>query len=214
MANMPGFDEAVELAHRHKITDKIGVHLVLTEGKPLTSAVERFPYLFNTEKLPRKLFAKKLSYLDSDQKKIIFDEYSAQINKVRKNGIPITHIDTHQHMHEMWGILQVMITLLKEHKIPSMRILNNLERSALHKNKYRDVINYYLKRKRVNYSDYFGSQLDLPAHQTKEAHNGAGTIEIMVHPDFNAKGEIVDRLMGREHSFDYPRSLMNNKSDA
>ena len=32
MANMPAFDEAVELAHKYKITDKIGVHLVLTEG--------------------------------------------------------------------------------------------------------------------------------------------------------------------------------------
>ena len=32
MANMPGFEEAVELAHANKVADKIGAHLVLTEG--------------------------------------------------------------------------------------------------------------------------------------------------------------------------------------
>lgn len=211
MANMPGFDEAVEMAHQSKIVDKIGAHLVLTEGRPLTKAIEKLPYLFSSEKLPRKLYAQKLSYLDSEQKKIIFEEYSAQISKIRKHGIPITHVDTHQHMHELWGIIQVLMALLKEHKIPSMRIMNNLQRTALHKSKYRDVINYYLKRKKVNYSDYFGSQLDLSANPKKKTWGPTEIIEIMVHPDLNAKGEIIDRLHGVEHSFDYPRSLMNNK---
>jgi hypothetical protein len=32
MANMPGFDEASELAHRHRLVSKIGLHLNLTSG--------------------------------------------------------------------------------------------------------------------------------------------------------------------------------------
>jgi predicted glycoside hydrolase/deacetylase ChbG (UPF0249 family) len=211
MANMPGFEEAVEMAHQTKITNKIGAHLVLTEGRPLTREIEHFSYLFSTEKPDRKLFARKLTFLDANQKKIIFKEYSAQINKIKTHGIPITHLDTHQHMHEMWGILQILIALLKAHKIPSMRILNNLERSALHKNKYRNFLNYYLKRRRINYSDYFGNQLDLAAQKAK-IQNSSKVIEIMVHPDFNTKGEIIDRLQGSEHSLDYPGSLINNSA--
>ena len=36
MANMPGFEEAIELAHKNNIIDKIGIHLCLTEGEPIT----------------------------------------------------------------------------------------------------------------------------------------------------------------------------------
>jgi predicted glycoside hydrolase/deacetylase ChbG (UPF0249 family) len=35
MANMPGFDEACELARRHRLVIKIGLHLNLTSGFPI-----------------------------------------------------------------------------------------------------------------------------------------------------------------------------------
>ncbi len=39
MANMPGFDEAVELALAKGLQQNIGVHLNLTDGEPLVSAL-------------------------------------------------------------------------------------------------------------------------------------------------------------------------------
>src|SRR5260370_42450098 len=41
MANMPGFDEACELAHRHRLVSKIGLHLNLTAVYPLSSPIRR-----------------------------------------------------------------------------------------------------------------------------------------------------------------------------
>ena len=35
MTNMPGFEEACELAHRRRLLGKIGLHLNLTSGYPL-----------------------------------------------------------------------------------------------------------------------------------------------------------------------------------
>lgn len=206
MANMPGFDEAIELAHQHKIIDKIGAHLVLTEGIPLTEDIKALPYLFNRDQPEntRKLLIKKLFNLDSMQKKMICKEYSAQVEKIRKAGIAINHIDTHQHMHDMPGVMRVITTLIKSYNIPSMRILNNLESTGKSKNAYRGVINKYLKIKGINYTDYFGSRVDYLLtlkHNPLIAANK--TIEIMVHPNYNSAGKIVDVFPKAEYDFDF-----------
>ena len=41
MTNMPGFEEACELAHRHRLLGKIGVHLNLSSGYPLSAPIRR-----------------------------------------------------------------------------------------------------------------------------------------------------------------------------
>src|SRR5258708_34967740 len=43
MTNTPGFDEACELAHRHRLLGKIGLHLNLTSGYPLSSPIRQCP---------------------------------------------------------------------------------------------------------------------------------------------------------------------------
>lgn len=40
MANMPGFEEAVELAFKHEFNDRLGIHLNLDAGCHLTSHSE------------------------------------------------------------------------------------------------------------------------------------------------------------------------------
>ena len=45
ITNMPGFEEACELAHRHRLLGKIGLHLKLTSGYPLSAAIRRCPRL-------------------------------------------------------------------------------------------------------------------------------------------------------------------------
>ena len=136
MANMPGFEEAVELAHSNKLSDKIGAHLVLTEGVPLTDDIKRLKYLF-AGSLSESTKYKKLFYLSREDKNLIYREFAAQIEKIRKCDIKITHIDTHHHLHSMWPIIQMFAALLKEYKIPSMRIQFNLAKSD------RGLINIY-----------------------------------------------------------------------
>ena len=204
MANMPAFEEAVELAHERSIEDKIGVHLVLTEGQPVTEEIKALPYLFNKEHISRKILVRKLFYLDALQKKLIFKEYSEQIEKVKARGIKITHLDTHQHMHDMWGVLQVIIKLLKVYKIPAVRILNNLDVTGVYKFAYRNCINNYLSLKKLNFSDYFGSREDyvlaLKKHPNFNKHK---VMELMVHPDYNAQGKLIDLFPGREYDFEF-----------
>jgi predicted glycoside hydrolase/deacetylase ChbG (UPF0249 family) len=204
MANMPGFDEAIELAHKNKITGRIGAHLVLTDGKPLTPEVNTIPYLFNKEANPRKTLIRNLFFIDKKNEQLIFNEYCKQIEKIRKNGIAITHLDTHHHVHEIWGILKIMFVLLKKYDIPTIRIYNNIKDNGLHKNLYRLAVNKYLKAMKVNYTDYFCDRTDFLSMLAKNPNfPGDKKVELMVHPTYNTNGKLIDTLKNEEYDFEY-----------
>ena len=91
------FDEALALAKEQGFLDRIGIHLNLTEGEPLTEDILRC-----------KSFVENGSYhhrnnrwkpLSAFEKQAIYKELSAQIEKIRRTGITITHADSHHHIH-------------------------------------------------------------------------------------------------------------------
>ena len=198
MANMPGFEEAIYLIHFRKLESKIGIHLVLTEGVPLTELVNSENLFFDKNDILRRYHYKKLLFLTRQQRNYIYNEFRAQIEKVKKNGITITHLDTHHQIHDLWSIINIMLCLLKEYNIPSMRILNNLNKSRYYyKNAYRDLINAYLKFRKANFTDYLGNQLALLTILEKNPtffKDNNKKFEIMVHPDFNDRGQLIDKV--------------------
>jgi len=210
MANMPGFDEAVELAHENNIITKIGVHLTLTEGSPITSDILNTGLFNNGTKSNLKKIKKNLFFLSSKEKKLVFNEFSAQIEKIRNAGIQITHIDTHHHIDEVWSITQIILALLKVYNIPSMRILNNLDHSTrYYKTVYRNLVNTYIKTTGSNNSDFFGNQLEAVSRlKDDRLFCENRKLEIMVHPDYNDNGIIIDRIKNQEHGFEYPEELL------
>ncbi len=211
MANMPGFHEAVELIHKYKLEDQIGIHLVLTEGLPLTEDIKSIKFLFNDKACSRKMLWRHLFFLNKTKKEIIFNEFAAQIKKIRKNGIPITHFDTHQQIHDFFGITQILIKLSRTYNIPKMRILNNLERSSqAYKNVYRNLINLYIKRNNANHTDYFGNSIDFQRKLGNNlSHLKEKSVEIMVHPDYSKNKEIIDKIKGQDYNFDFQKNLNN-----
>lgn len=216
MANMPGFEHAVELAHTNNIGNKIGIHLTLTEGTPITTN-PLMNELYNKHNSNIKNYKRKLFFLSKKEKRLVYNELAAQIIKVRNAGIKITHIDTHLHTHEVWTITQIIFDLLRYYKIPSMRILNNLNRStSYYKLSYRNFINKIIKAKGVNNTDYFGNQLEAiwqlehdPIFFDKKK------LEIMVHPDYENNGILIDKIKDATVHFDYPeiirRQLLLNR---
>ena len=106
------FNHAVELAKKNSI-NRIGVHLTFTGPfKPLVSA--RFPKSYVT------FFAKYFARLVSTSE--IYTEFKNQIAKVKEEGFTITHLDSHQHIHMVPGILKVLIKLAKEKNIDYVRL--------------------------------------------------------------------------------------------
>ncbi len=208
MANMPGFDEAVHLAHKHNLTQKIGVHLVLTDGIPLTKEISSIPFFFNGKESYKK-YKHHLFFPNKKIKELIYKEFSAQIEKIQSNNILITHIDTHHHVHEAFGVCKILLALSKKYNISFIRILNNLEKpTKIHKRFYRNFINRYIKQKHSAFSIYFGNQYDFISTINKDPAFLYEKTEIMVHPDYSSDGKLIDKS-GKNLDFSFLESLNN-----
>ena len=209
MSNMPSFEEAVELAYKSHITKRIGIHLNLDEGYLLTSN-NLITSLFGKENHNNsKDNRRRLFNISKDEKDLIYKEFAAQIERVKESGINITHIDTHHHIHEMWSITKIVLALLKEYNISSMRILNNLNRATgFYKSGYRIIVNKFIIIKNANFSDFFGNQFEaIDFLKMNRTIINSKKLEIMVHPDYNENGKIIDKIKHQEYSFEYPDEL-------
>jgi predicted glycoside hydrolase/deacetylase ChbG (UPF0249 family) len=204
MSNMPSFENAVELAHKYDLTGKIGIHLNLDEGNLLTSGILKTTLFDKKNPFGITDRRNKLFFISKAEKDLIFKEFAAQIVRVRKAGIGITHIDTHHHIHEIWPITLIILALLKDYKISSMRILNNLNISTgFYKSGYRLVVNKFIKKSSVSFSDYFGNQFEaIEFCKLDKSFGNDKKLEIMVHPDYNEKGMIIDKINNQEYSFE------------
>lgn len=200
MTNMPGFEEACQLTHENKLIDRIGIHLNLAEGKPLTQKITRFSIFCNDS----GNFCFRLPYnqlLNKEEKKAAFQEMEAQINKCLKMGIKPTHIDSHQHCHYPWAIGQLVIEAARNFKIQAVRLCFN----------WGNRVSPEIKK----HAQFFNKQLGILAKTkffckiqdvTPELLTLNEPVEVMVHPcrinnrdkvlDLD-KGERVDDLINK-----------------
>lgn len=121
MANGPAFDDAVE---RAKTNPKLGIgcHLVLTGGFSVAPR-EEIPSLADAEgRLPESLagLVTRLSF-GSVRTKDIERELRAQIKKIRRAGIELTHVDTHKHTHVHPRVMSAIGRIAQEFGITRVR---------------------------------------------------------------------------------------------
>jgi hopanoid biosynthesis associated protein HpnK len=122
MATGAAFDDAVAAA---KATPTLGVgcHLVLTGGVAISPPKE-IPSLVDSDgRLPRTLgdFLKRLTFGKIRAREVEI-ELRAQIEKIRGAGIEPTHCDTHKHTHAHPAVMEVLAGLLREMRIPRVRM--------------------------------------------------------------------------------------------
>jgi hopanoid biosynthesis associated protein HpnK len=121
MANMPAAVRAVKIAKKIP-TLGVGVHLNLTEGRPL-SKDQNIKCLLN----PDGSFAcspAKLSFLSiagSKNRNAIRTELTAQIQWLIDNGIKPTHLDSHKHIHIFPAIFSIVCELARRFEIKAVR---------------------------------------------------------------------------------------------
>lgn len=103
------FDHAVKLA-KDKQIEKIGIHLALT-GKFIVKDKFSSDY--------RSFLIKYLAgCVKTDE---LYHEFKSQITMVKKSGFKITHLDSHEHIHMLPGVLKSAIRVMKEFGIESIR---------------------------------------------------------------------------------------------
>jgi len=114
MAVGTAFEDGIKRLKENSITTA-GIHVCLTTDlRPL-----------RMEYFPKNCFSLfKDIVLGRVKKRKIYAEIKAQIKKVKEQGINISHIDSHEHVHMFLPITGVFMRIADEEKIPYTRYPN------------------------------------------------------------------------------------------
>jgi predicted glycoside hydrolase/deacetylase ChbG (UPF0249 family) len=198
MANMPGFGHAVGLIHEHTVLQgKVGLHLNLTEGTPLSRGILDCAFFCNEG--GRYIYdrSRPLFRLSRPEQQALYEEMQAQLEKLLDAGIHPTHLDSHHHVHTEWAIAPLVCRLARAYGIRRIRLTRNMGAVDNYPRRlYKKVFNrWYLgPRSGLANTDYFGDIRDMKMFSgTAGAGAGAGrSFEIMVHPLFDERENLVD----------------------
>ncbi len=122
MANGPAFDDAVAIARSHPALG-VGCHIVLTDGVPI-SPPATIPSLIGAD--GKSFRPSLLDFLQSllfgrIHKEDVTREALAQIQKLQRAGIEITHLDTHKHTHLFPAITRPLLEVAETTSIRAIR---------------------------------------------------------------------------------------------
>lgn len=195
------FTSAVKIA-KNNASINLGIHLSLIETKPILP-LDKIPSLINKNGVFKNKFYIFLTrYLLGKINKVqVTEELRAQIEKVKEEGIIITHLDSHQHVHMLPGIFLIVLKLAKEYKIPFIRLpcipfnLNYfLNKATLKRKIFQSVLNFLcacykpiLKKEGLNFTKFSFGFLE-SGHLGKENLKAImgqlkeGEYELICHP--------------------------------
>jgi hypothetical protein len=115
MMNMAGTGHAIQLAKNNPGL-RVGIHLVLTNGKPIVPDV---PTLIGDNGYFKSLAAfnngSELSLTEVER------EWTAQIERFIASGIAPTHFDSHHHVHTLKELEPVVKKLANKYRLPVRR---------------------------------------------------------------------------------------------
>lgn len=171
MMNMPGTEHAVQLAKEYRALG-VGVHLVLTAGKPLLSDV---PTLVKEDGSFHSQSTMREGNIDPDDAE---REWEAQIEKFLSYGLTPTHLDSHHHVHALPILHDVLERLARKYRLP-VRCCGQ-ERTV---RPFSDVF----------FHDFYGDGVtdDYFTKLSERVQDGT-TVEVMVHPAY-VDAELVKR---------------------
>lgn len=192
LVNKEGFDDAVQKIASHQVFhDKIGLHINLTDGKPLTDGIKKCARFCNADGMYIYTRSTPVWSLLPNEKKAIYTEVKAQIERCKTNNIKLTHIDSHHHVHTEWGILNVCLHASREAGINKVRLSRNIGGGISKvKQLYKSAFNFYIKNiAGFKTTQYFGDVDDMEINRPLPPN---AILELMVHAMYGDNGQIVD----------------------
>lgn len=190
MANMPGFEEAVELAKENTELG-IGMHLTLTCGSPLRNDV---PSLVTDDGIFHNL-----SFYEQDFKidlEELYKEWKTQIEEVYSSGIQPTHLDSHHHVNSIEPLTEVFIQLAKEYNLPvrhNFDVPEGVETTA----------RFYTTFDSIGLTKEIWKPMEI-RNLIEDVHT-YGSVEVMCHPAY------VDQFLMSNSSFNVNRVVALNE---
>ena len=132
MAAGPAFADAVTLA-RSQSTLGVGCHIVLTDGVPV-SPLDNIPTLLGPD--GKSFRASLLDFVRAllrgqIREEEVEREAFAQIQRLQKAGVNVTHADTHKHTHLFPGVARPLLRAMERCSVTAIR--NPFEPSFTHR---------------------------------------------------------------------------------
>ena len=216
MAGGVAFNDAVELAKKNSSLG-VGIHFTLANGFPVLPP-EEVPTLVTEDGIFFEdyiVFLKK--YLQGKvSHEEIKSELSAQLEKIQRAGINLTHFDSHQHLHHIPGIIEICLELAEGAKISAMRVsetkifdgeLDSIGKfiGRLGLGSLAKFAAYKARKKNFRTPEHFtgivaGESVDENFLSKLLNNLQEGTTEVMLHP--GTDNNILQKYCDWEHDFE------------
>lgn len=186
MANGEYLDEALELARTSGFERSIGIHLNLTEGRPLTEGICSLE-AFVTDGCFNKRAVSLSRGLSPEEGLAVYAELTAQVLRLKEAGIAITHADSHHYIHNLPYLAPVFEQVCREQGITKLRLRRDLNRADKARAAEIKAYNDGLRSSGFITTAHFGKLTDIAGAELPDR------TEILVHPDLDRDGRLIDR---------------------
>lgn len=231
MINQKYAAEAVRLAGELPELET-GLHINLTNEYPAANP-QKIPLLVDENGKFKNGFVKLLllSFLHPRElPKEVETEVRAQIVKYLKTGLPLRHLDSHRHVHQIPALFKVVRKLQREFEVPRLRLMNENIFNTLKYNKNKSwifdgaLIKYVLLRFFSLLSGYktdvyfytllYTCKISAEHFNGVRIPQGYNAVEIMIHPgmpeiDRNYPEDVWDENILSEWRSEELKTLLN-----
>lgn len=123
LATGPAYEEAAALAKKHPGLG-VGIHLCLVGSLPTVLSPREVSTLVGHDGLVPESYAEfmKRAVMGQIDYQQVYCELDAQMEKIMSEGLHITHVDSHQHMHMLPQVWPIVQSLMKKYGIHRLRI--------------------------------------------------------------------------------------------
>lgn len=184
MANAAAFEDAAKRSREFPHCS-FGIHLVLTSYRPISDTRGLEPILDENGCFSRKLF--QTAAITRDLQKAMLRELSAQVQRTLDAGIPLSHFDSHHHVHIIPKMFPVLKALQKKFGMRKVRSTINLFAAgeqvtalrSIKKSAFRFALrHFYATRSPEGFGDFRVFHAALTAGKLPQFRS----LELMVHP--------------------------------
>lgn len=186
MATGEYFEKAAEQALRQGFADRLGIHFNLTEGRPLLHEIKSAK-AFVKNGVFHKDYLKSPRPLTNREQAAVERELDAQAERVLQAGIPLTRADSHHYIHTFLYIAPIAAQVCRGRNISRIRInrtFSTAQRPVVTEGR---IANEWWRKQGFKTTAHFGRLSDLTVEKLRN------DTEIMVHPDFDKNGVLIDR---------------------
>ncbi|MCG6577495.1 ChbG/HpnK family deacetylase [Pseudomonas sp. AF32] len=178
MANTPGFEQACVMSRQPRLKGHIGLHFNLSHGWPLSEAIKSRRAFCNAHGQFDFSLSRYCLRLGSKDLAAIEGELQAQWQRCLDHGLRPSHLDSHQHVHNIWPIGELVARFAARQGV-SIRLARNVGANLnIAKRIFKTLLNRRLRRLCAATADYVCTPADLQ-HTAAPEH---GLLEVITHP--------------------------------